>query len=152
MNFYRVGAKIGHQGMGRHSDMCLYIAAESMTDALKQLRRLPMVKKSNSFPSSGLKKVDEKEFILGNIYNQYYKFINTIDISEISPLEKLSERFAKILNGYNFTTPEGQTIGKFCADYRNADDAQKIQIEKEYNLYVSDLLAQYFNGNGFSFT
>lgn len=151
MSFYKISAKMGHQGYGKHSNICFYVFANSTSDALQQLRRLPAVKKGNSFPCSGLKVVDEKEFILGNIFNQYYKQINSIDISEVSPLQSLSKRLKRIPSTYQFLTIEGQTIHNLCKAFDSATDDNKKDIEQKYVRYATELINKYSAINEFSF-
>lgn len=140
MNFYRIKAKAGHQGTGKYIDIPVYVSARSINEAIDSIKHMPMIKKSKSLPATNLKIIQEDEFVVGTITNQYKKYLN-YDINEIfNPLEQISNRLRFVLKEYEFTTNEGKTLRDFCNNYNSATDEEKEKVENEYKNWALALI------------
>lgn len=147
MNYYKITAKIGHQGVGRHTKISFYFYEKNMSDALTQIRTMPMVKKGNAFPTTNVKIVDEKEFIFGSVYNPFFKYINSEEITEVYPLANIVERFQTYLSSFNPKTSDGQKLIKYCDKYSNANDKEKLKIEQDYIAWATKLINLHNNND-----
>lgn len=141
MNLYKIIAKIGHRGTGNYGEMPFYICANTITESMQIIKKLPTVKKLSSFPATSIRIVEEKEFIVGNIKNQYFNYVRFSDKKEINPLSNVINQLSK-LKDYDFTTEEGRLISDFCNKYEQANNKEKELIEKEYVAWAKGLLEQ----------
>jgi len=140
MNFYRIKAKAGHQSTGRYIDIPVYVSARSIIEAIDSIKHMPMIKKSKNLPATNLKIIQEDEFVLGTITNQYKKYLN-YDINEIcNPLKQVSNRLRFVLKEYEFTTNEGKILRDFCNNYNKAKGEDKEKVENEYNNWALSLI------------
>ena len=140
MNFYKIIAKAGHQGIKRHTDIPVYLSARNISEAMFHLKRLPMVKKGNTFTTSSLTIIDEEEFIEGILTNQYNKYINSLDVPPYNFISQINNKLRFVLKEYDFKTQQGKELYNILTRYENADDEEKQVIEQEYNAWVEKLL------------
>lgn len=141
MKFYKIIAKMGHQGAGRFRALAIYSYADNLIDAVDKVRDLPAVKHDLDMPYTSAKEIDEKEFMSHYIFNAYYGFFkeNKEDTKPIISLQKLSKDFAEFMFDHEFTSHEGRTLKHFCKNYINGDMATKKRMNEAYMQYVSTL-------------
>lgn len=71
--YYKVTANRGHCGAGKGSLLTFAIEADSMTDALKIARSMPMVKHSHPNAISGAIEISKEEFDKLRQESAYYR-------------------------------------------------------------------------------
>lgn len=69
--YYRINALAGHVGSKKSRLLTFYIEAESVTDALKIVRSMPMVKHNHPRAIQSVKLITKEEYDNNINYNAY---------------------------------------------------------------------------------
>ena len=141
MKFYKISAKMAHQGRKKFRTMPIYTYANSVLAAVDKIRGLSALKSENNIPYTAVKEVDEFEFMTHYIFNAYYDFFreNKKDTQPIIPLDRLTKDFVEFMYKYEFTTHEGRILKHFCKGYHQGDEDTKKRMSEAYMQYVSTL-------------
>ncbi|MFQ6752629.1 MAG: hypothetical protein ACLRFL_03600 [Clostridia bacterium] len=141
MKFYKIIAKMGHQGAGKFRALAIYTYANNLMEAIDKIRDLPAVKHNIDIPYTTAKEIDEQEFMTHYIFNAYYDFFreNKKDTQPIIPLDRLTKDFVEFMYKHEFTTHEGRVLKHFCKNYHQGDKDTKKQMNEAYILYATSL-------------
>ncbi|MBQ3503050.1 MAG: hypothetical protein IJA72_05270 [Clostridia bacterium] len=123
-------------GKGNYSVLVVYNYAETITQAIKNVRHFPMVKHEGVTTVLASKPVDELEFVVGVVQNAYSRL--NLEKS-VTPIDKIDKILSYVQN-YEFQTEEGKMLESFSKTFINASAKVKPMVEREYEEWASDFV------------
>ena len=147
MPFYKHRVKAGHVGKGNYNTLVIYNYAEGLFQAIKDVKRFPMVKHYGVGTVMDSRIVDEIDFVVGVVQNAYSRLNWEQNVTTLDKIDRI------LLNmpGYEFQTDEGKSLVAFRDTYNNASAKVKPMIENEYKQWAQDLIAKHTDNQGFGF-
>lgn len=140
MEFYKVRVKTGHVGKGCYREIEVGCIASSCMRAVDAVKKMPMVKHTNSKVLSNVKLSNESEYIALLLNCPYSKLKeNEIDVNNFDNIAKRVD----LLKTAEFKTDDGLKLIAMCEDYLSADEDRKKQIVQDYRAWAFPIVEQY---------
>lgn len=137
MEFYKISATIGHLGAGKSAQIILYVYAENISDAIRRVKNMPMVKHEANLPITKIILVSEDEFFKNSIYNPYFDFVKGLSVDEITSLDELCSRLWYLFeSNYRLTSSIGKKMKELYESYTRASKKVQKRLDKEYKLWA----------------